>query len=537
MTRTFVFAIRVKVWVVKFPHLELEMALQSVLKQFRSQLVTTVHDQLLEYNTLFLFLLLILPLVILIVLKQYLLKSDHHKLNLPPSPPKLPIIGNLHQLGTLPHRSLRALSHKPKTTAANIFLYGCRDIGFAPYGEYWRHARKICVLELLSMKRVQSFTYVRQEEVEILLNKIRLSCFDGGIIDLTVMLQAVANNVVSRCVLGRKAEEENGPGKFGVLSRRVMVLLTAFCFGDVFPSLAWLDVVTGHIGRINTTFKAIDALLDQVIEEHRSSNGDDVDDQFDKKDFVHILLQLQKEGMFEIDLTQNDIKAILMDMFVGGTDTTSTVFQAFQFVREEEVANMVAKIRLSSLSGAAVDLTEMFAAISNNIISKSALGRVYEGDGNKNFAALSRTVMELTGAFCFEDLFPFFGWMDNLTGLAAKLKSTCTALHNFFDQVIEEHQVSRSRDDKSEKKDFVDLLLHFHQKDGGHDIDLTHESIKGILLDMFIGGTDTTATTMEWAMAELVKNPKGRRLDMSDDYVMFIRKKVPLRLVPVMRSS
>ncbi|KAK4844815.1 hypothetical protein QYF36_024726 [Acer negundo] len=141
------------------------------------------------------------------------------------------------------------------------------------------------------------------------------------------MLQAVANNVVSRCVLGRKAEEENGPGKFGVLSRRVMVLLTAFCFGDVFPSLAWLDVVTGHIGRINTTFKAIDALLDQVIEEHRSSNGDDVDDQFDKKDFVHILLQLQKEGMFEIDLTQNDIKAILMDMFVGGTDTTSTVLE------------------------------------------------------------------------------------------------------------------------------------------------------------------------------------------------------------------
>ncbi|KAK3225832.1 hypothetical protein Dsin_005694 [Dipteronia sinensis] len=177
------------------------------------------------------------------------------------------------------------------------------------------------------MKRVQSFTYVREEEVEILLNKIRLSCFDGGIIDLTVMLQAVVNNVVARCVLGRKAEEENGPGKFGVLSRRLLLLMTAFCFGDVFPSLAWLDVVTGYIGRINTTFKAIDALLDKVIEEHRTSNGDDVDDQFDKKDFVHILLQLQRDGMFEIDLTRNDIKAILMDMFVGGTDTTSTTLE------------------------------------------------------------------------------------------------------------------------------------------------------------------------------------------------------------------
>ncbi|KAK1572614.1 hypothetical protein Q3G72_035304 [Acer saccharum] len=134
------------------------------------------------------------------------------------------------------------------------------------------------------------------------------------------MLQAVANNVVSRCVLGRKAEEENGPGKFGELSRRAMVLMTAFCFGDFFPCLRWLDIVTGHIGRINTTFKAFDALLDQVIEEHKISKSE-------KKDFVHILLQLQKDGMLEIDFTQNDMKAILQDMFVGGTDTTSTTLE------------------------------------------------------------------------------------------------------------------------------------------------------------------------------------------------------------------
>ncbi|KAH9720502.1 cytochrome P450 71A12 [Citrus sinensis] len=118
------------------------------------------------------------------------------ELNLPPSPPRFPITGNLHQLlgtATLPHRSLQALSKKygplmfmhlgysptlvvssaeiareiiknhdivfsnrPKTTAANVFLYGCQDIGFSPYGEYWRQARKTCVLGLLSTRNVKS---------------------------------------------------------------------------------------------------------------------------------------------------------------------------------------------------------------------------------------------------------------------------------------------------------------------------------------------------------------------------------------------
>ncbi|KAL5717883.1 hypothetical protein ACHQM5_010839 [Ranunculus cassubicifolius] len=134
-------------------------------------------------------------------------------LNLPPSPPKFPIIGHIHHLGALPHRSLQALSTKygplmllqlgqtptlvvksaemakqilktndiifanmPITTASKAFLYGCKDIAFAPYGDYWRQMRKICVLDLLSAKRVQSFRFIREEEIGNMVNKIKKSC-------------------------------------------------------------------------------------------------------------------------------------------------------------------------------------------------------------------------------------------------------------------------------------------------------------------------------------------------------------------------
>ena len=229
------------------------------------------------------------------------------KLNLPPAPPRLPIIGHIHLLGTLPYRSFKSLSktygpimllylgrvptlvvtseevakeimktqdmifvNRARPRAAETLLYGCRDIGFAPYGEYWRQMRRICVLKLLTPERVQSFHFVREEVAVELMEQIRSASLNGASIKLGEMLIYTSSSIVSGCVLGRVYFGKNKK-RFDELGRTATELLGGFFFGDFFPSFGWVDVLTGKVKILNDTSEGLDVLLDEMIEEHRSS--------------------------------------------------------------------------------------------------------------------------------------------------------------------------------------------------------------------------------------------------------------------------
>ncbi|KAI0524726.1 hypothetical protein KFK09_004109 [Dendrobium nobile] len=306
-------------------------------------------------------------------------KANSQKVALVPSPPRLPFIGNLHQLGSIPHRSLHKLSKqhgplmllqlgsfrtlvvsspkiveevirnndivfatRPMTKLTDALSNNKNDIAFAPYGENWRQMKKLARTHLLSSQKVKSLSFARAEELSLLLEKVADETSRGnGVVKLTEMLNSYVTKLITRVILGSWITEEK-KALWSKLSHESSTLVFQAFFEDFFPNLKWLDVLCGLDRKLKNYTKNRDATFDAIIKNHghesKEVNGKN------STYFIDTLLDLQNDSSLGFVLTDDHIRGLILDMIIAGIDTT---FATLDWCMTELVRNpkMMKKVK------------------------------------------------------------------------------------------------------------------------------------------------------------------------------------------------
>ncbi|KAL2933067.1 Flavonoid 3'-monooxygenase [Bienertia sinuspersici] len=314
--------------------------------------------------------------IALVILTNHFRRS---KLNLPPGPKPWPIIGNFNLIGPLPHRSLHELSKKyghvmmlqfgsvpvlvgssvemaklflrtydlifsgrPKTSAGKYTTYNYSNITWSQYGPYWRQARKMCLMELFSVKRLESYEYIREEELNSVLRGIFNT--NGKTIMLKDHLTTLSLNVISRMVLGKRYLDKDDqeetivtPEEFKLMLDELFLLNGVFNLGDWIPCIKYFDV-QGYVKRMKNVGEKFDRFMEHVLDEHNARREKEKEN-WVPKDMVDVLLQLADDSNLEVKLERIGVKAFSQDLIAGGTESSAVTVEwaISELIRRPEI--------------------------------------------------------------------------------------------------------------------------------------------------------------------------------------------------------
>uniref|UniRef100_A0A453NGS3 Cytochrome P450 71D7 n=2 Tax=Aegilops tauschii subsp. strangulata TaxID=200361 RepID=A0A453NGS3_AEGTS len=304
-----------------------------------------------------LFLALLLPLLLL------KLNSKRGGVRLPPGPWRLPVIGSLQHLAGNPlvHRVMADLARRldaplmylklgevpvvvatspeaareimrthdvvfatrPWSPTVKIMNAEGQGLIFARYGALWRQLRKICILELLSARRVQSFRHIREDEVGRLLAAVA-AVPPGEPVNVSERIAVLITDSAVRAMIGDRFKRRE---EFLQTLDEGVKLVAGFNLGDLFPSSRLASFISGTARLAEENHRKSFELMEYAIQQHEQQRAAASANDDGGEDLVDTLLRIRKEGGLDVPLTMGMIKAVILDLFGAGSETSATTLQ------------------------------------------------------------------------------------------------------------------------------------------------------------------------------------------------------------------
>jgi len=157
-------------------------------------------------------------------------------------------------------------------------------------------------------------------------------------------------------------------------------------------------------------------------------------------------------------------------------------------------------------------VSKLVSTFTTDIICRMAFGKKYRGEDldSKGFKKMIHEALYFIGVINIGDFIPWLEWLD-LQGLRRQLKRCHKTFDAFFEKIIVEHEEkAKANDENATKKDFVDFMLGLMDQND-MEVKITRDNIKAIIFNTLGGGTDTSSSTLEWAMSEMLLNPSIMR--------------------------
>ncbi|MFS7927509.1 putative cytochrome P450 [Helianthus anomalus] len=293
--------------------------------------------------------------------------SYSRKAHLPPGPYGLPVIGYLPFLSSNLHEKFTEIAHKygpifslqlgsklhvvvnsmdlakvvareqdntfanrnPPITGLTI-TYGGLDLVWSNDNTHLRNMRKILASQVLSNTNLNASQSLRTHEVRKAVNEVYNKI--GTKIDINKTSFDTELNVVTNMLWG--CSKSNEGGDFGEMlegfqevESKIVELIGKPNISDFIPFLSRFDL-QGMDKEMQRQLEQVERIFNYIIDRRIKFKSSKVDEAYEgdgRKDFLEILLELKDQKNDPESFNNIHIKALLLNIVIAATDTTSTM--------------------------------------------------------------------------------------------------------------------------------------------------------------------------------------------------------------------